>query len=94
MGGPVVTLIGKTVAGRSGWSLLCNLDLPELAAKTPEEYVAIASGLANDVSRLQKLRTGLRERIRTSPLMDGKRFAQNVEQAFREIWRQWCRRQA
>jgi len=27
MGVPIVTLIGKTVVGRAGWSLVCNLGL-------------------------------------------------------------------
>jgi predicted O-linked N-acetylglucosamine transferase (SPINDLY family) len=90
MGVPSITLIGKTVVGRAGWSQLCNLGLPELAARTPEEYVSIAGKLAADLPRLQELRAGMRERLRTSAIMDGKRFARSMEQAFRQIWRKWC----
>jgi predicted O-linked N-acetylglucosamine transferase (SPINDLY family) len=90
MGVPTVTLIGKTVVGRAGWSQLCNLGLPELAAQTPEEYVAIAEQLAGDLPRLQELRATLRNRMRASPLMDGKRFAVHMEQTYRQIWRKWC----
>ena len=36
MGVPTLTLMGKTVVGRAGWSQLCNLGLKELAATTPE----------------------------------------------------------
>jgi predicted O-linked N-acetylglucosamine transferase (SPINDLY family) len=92
MGIPTVTLIGKTVVGRAGWSQLCNLGLQELAAATPEEYVEIAVRLARDVPRLQALRAGLRERMRASPLMDGVRFARSVERAYREMLRAWCQR--
>ena len=35
MGVPTLTLVGKTVVGRAGWSQLCNLGLQELAAETP-----------------------------------------------------------
>ncbi len=92
MGVPVVTLVGQTVVGRTGWSVLCNLGLQELAAHTPEEYVALAVRLAGDLPRLQELRATMRPRLRESPLMDGKRFARNIEQAYRQMWRQWCKR--
>ena len=46
MGVPTLTLVGKTVVGRAGWSQLCNLGLQELAAETPEQYVALAARLA------------------------------------------------
>ncbi len=90
MGVPTITLIGKTVVGRAGWSQLCNLDLRELAARTPEEYVALAVQLAGDLPRLQEMRATLRGRMRASPLMDASRFAHHMEQAYRQMWRTWC----
>jgi predicted O-linked N-acetylglucosamine transferase (SPINDLY family) len=90
MGVPTLTLLGRTVVGRAGWSQLCNLDLKELAAETPEQFVALAAELAGDLPRLQELRGSLRQRMERSPLMDAKRFARNVESAYREIWRRWC----
>ncbi len=90
MGVPTLTLLGKTVVGRAGWSQLCNLDLKEMAAETPEQFVAIAAQLAGDLPRLQELRGTLRERMARSPLMDAHRFARNVEQVYRQIWRRWC----
>ena len=91
MGVPTITLIGKTVVGRAGWSQLCNLGLRELAARTPEEYVEIAANLAGDLSRLQDLRQTLRSRMVRSPLMDAPLFARNMERAFRQMWHTWCR---
>ena len=90
MGVPTLTLVGKTVVGRAGWSQLCNLGLKELAAETPEQYVALAARLAGDLPRLQELRGTLRQRMLRSPLMDAKRFARHVEQAYRQMWRRWC----
>jgi predicted O-linked N-acetylglucosamine transferase (SPINDLY family) len=81
---------GRTAVGRAGWSQLCNLDLKELAAETPEDYVALAAGLAGDLPRLQELRRTLRERMSRSPLMDAGRFARHVESAYRQMWRRWC----
>jgi tetratricopeptide (TPR) repeat protein len=93
MGVPIVTLVSKQTAfGRAGWSQLCNLDLKELAAESPEQYVALAARLVADLPRLQELRGTLRQRMLRSPLMDAKRFARNVEQAYRQMWHKWCQR--
>jgi predicted O-linked N-acetylglucosamine transferase (SPINDLY family) len=90
MGVPTITLVGKTVVGRSGWSLLCNLGLKELAAESADEYVAVAARSAGDLSRLTELRNSMRQRMLASPLMDGPRFARNMEQVYRQVWRRWC----
>jgi predicted O-linked N-acetylglucosamine transferase (SPINDLY family) len=92
MGVPVVTRLGDTVVGRAGWSQLCNLDLSELAATSDETFIQIAVDLARDLPRLARLRAALRPRMEASPLMDGARFARNLETAFRGLWAQWCER--
>jgi predicted O-linked N-acetylglucosamine transferase (SPINDLY family) len=90
MGVPVVTLVGQTVVGRAGLSQLTNLGLPELIARTPEQYVQIAADLAGNLPRLAELRRTLRARLQASPLMDAPRFARNIEAAYRQMWRNWC----
>jgi predicted O-linked N-acetylglucosamine transferase (SPINDLY family) len=91
MGVPVVTLAGSAHVSRVGVSLLCNAGLPELVAATPEDYVRLATGLASDRQRLAELRHTLRHRMEQSPLMDAPRFARDIEAAYREMWRQWCK---
>jgi predicted O-linked N-acetylglucosamine transferase (SPINDLY family) len=91
MGVPVVSLAGRTHVSRVGVSLLSNAGLPELVAKTPEDYVAIASELAANRPRLDALRAQMRSKLRSSPLLDGRRFAADVEAAYRQMWRNWCR---
>ncbi len=90
MGVPVVTLAGRTAVGRGGVSILSNLGLPELIARTPEQYVARAVAMAGDLDRLAALRAGLRERMQSSPLLDGQGYAAAVEAAFRLMWKNWC----
>jgi predicted O-linked N-acetylglucosamine transferase (SPINDLY family) len=90
MGVPVVTLVGKTVVGRAGWSQLCNLNLKELAAQTPEQFVEIAVKLAGDIPRLTELRASLRDRMLKSPLTDAKQFAAGMESIYSKLWRDWC----
>ena len=93
MGVPVVTLVGQTVAGRAGLCQLMNLGLPELIAEDADQYVQIATNLAHNRSQLVELRTTLRERMKSSPLMDQKRFTRGIETAYQEMWKRWCNQQ-
>jgi len=85
MGVPVVTMAGRTHVSRVGVSLLSSVGLTELIAQTPEEYVAIAKGLARDVPRLVELRRTMRQRMLTSPLLDGAGFVRELESAYRKM---------
>jgi protein O-GlcNAc transferase len=91
MGVPVVTLPGKTFAGRQSQSLLSTIGLPELIAATEDEYLAIIGSLAADRQRLGRLRADLRGLVRASPLCDGRQFARGFEAALRALWRQVLR---
>jgi protein O-GlcNAc transferase len=93
MGAPVVSLAGATPVSRAGLSQLTNLGLPELVAHSETEYVHIAQRLAGDPARLRELRSTLRARMKHSVLMDAPRFARQIEQVYREIWRAWCNAQ-
>ena len=90
MGVPVVSLAGQTSVGRSGLSILSSAGLPELVAKDAQQYTRIAVELAGDLPRLRRLRATLRDRLRSSPLMDASRLARHVEAAYRAMWQRWC----
>jgi protein O-GlcNAc transferase len=90
MGVPVVTRVGATVVGRAGLSQSMNLGLGELVAHSDEQFVDIALRLARDLPRVAHLRERLRARLAASPLMDGARFAAQVEAAYRSAWERWC----
>jgi predicted O-linked N-acetylglucosamine transferase (SPINDLY family) len=94
MGVPLVTLAGKHFVSRMGVSILTNAGLPELIAQNTDEYVKLATGLANDRQRLKSLRHNLRDHVVASPLMNQESFARNMETAYREMWRKWCARDA
>ena len=70
-------------AMRRSWARpLATVGMPELVAETADEYVTRATALAQDLPRLATLRGTLRDRVRTSPLVDAVRFAAAVEQAY------------
>ncbi len=90
MGVPVVTLPGRTFAGRQSQSFLSAVGQPELIAADADDYVAIVGNLCGDRRRLDDLRTTLRERMASSPLCDKVHFARSLEAAFRALWRARC----
>lgn len=94
MGVPVVTLAGNTHASRMGASILAAVELPELVAQTPEEYVNICVKLASDTHYLQTLRAELRNKMQSSLLTDASTFTRQLEAIYREIWENWCKQQS
>jgi protein O-GlcNAc transferase len=90
MGVPVITLAGIAYHSSVGTSILSNVGLPELVARTPDEYISIAINLAKDLKKLQSLRKHLRDMMTLSPLCEAKRFTEKLEMCYRRIWVKWC----
>jgi predicted O-linked N-acetylglucosamine transferase (SPINDLY family) len=80
-----INRLGRYTQAKSRKTLL--VDLLSLAADTDEAFVGAAVGLAGDLPRLALLRGDLHRRLAQSPLMDGARFARDVESALRSAWR-------
>ena len=85
MGVPVVTLLGDRFGGRHSASHLSTVGLSQLIAQDPEQYLKIVRYLCSDLPALAKLRAGLREQMKASPMCDGPRFAKNFEKLLFEI---------
>lgn len=94
MGVPVISLVGDHHMSRVGMSILSNLELEFFAAKTAEEYVAKAVGLASQTESLNKIRLSMRNRLASSVLCNNYGFARKVEQAYRTMWQDYCRQRA
>ena len=82
-----MTLAGETMLGRIGASLLTCAGLKEWVAYSEEEYVELAVKHAAVIEALGRLRAGLREQVRPTPLFDAKRFAPQLEEALFGMWR-------
>jgi len=84
MGAATVSLIGQTAPGRAGLGILTMAGFPQWTAASEDEYVEIARrGCAIP-------REEIRRRFCASPLMDHARFARNMEDAYRWMWRQYA----
>ena len=73
-----------------GASLLNCVGLGDLVAATAEDYVGIARRLAQNLAELERLRSGMRQRLSASPLCDETTFTRRLETAFRTMWQRWC----
>ena len=85
MGVPVVTLSGNSHVGRVGASLLSALGRKEWIANSEDRFVEIARELADDFPRLARLRKSLRDEMAASPLLDGLKFTQTLENLYRGL---------
>lgn len=84
---PVVTLKGKHFASKVSASILTAVGLPELIARTCEEYEQIALRLANYPEKLDELRKKLAKNRLKKPLFDTPRFVMNLETAYEAMWK-------
>ncbi|MBT22538.1 hypothetical protein CMK17_21760 [Candidatus Poribacteria bacterium] len=88
VGSPVVTLTDDSkIAHRNSSAILSPLGLNEWVAKTKDEYVEIACHWANNLEELLDIRRELRGRVLTQTA----KFVPQIEIAYREMWRRWCR---
>ena len=94
MGVPVLTAPGSRPSSRSAASILASAALPECIAAGADDYVRKAVELAGNRPRLAALRSSLRERLRSGPLMDEQGFTRGLENAYRAMWRAWVREEA
>lgn len=89
-GVPVLTLPGSLPQTRAGLSMLANVGLMQFVASSAEHFIQLASEHASQLDRLAAVRESLCAMMLASPLMDAKRFAANMEAAYRTAWRKYC----
>ena len=79
---PVLTQIGETFAGRVAASLLTAIGLPELIARTPDQFESMAIELATRPERMAAIKRRLAENRMTKPLFDTNLYTRHIESAF------------
>lgn len=79
MGVPVIVMEGQRHGARFGCSILYNVGLGELVAKSTQEYIEKAVGIANDHELIDILHSNLRKMMKKSPLMDTQEYMREIE---------------
>jgi predicted O-linked N-acetylglucosamine transferase (SPINDLY family) len=88
---PVLTQIGPTFAGRVAASLLNAIGLPELIARSREQYESIAIELAQNRERLESIKEKLARHRLTTPLFNTRLFTRHIEAAYEAMYRRYHR---
>lgn len=89
---PVVTCLGRVLAGRTSAGLLESAGVPELATQSLTDYEALALWLAADPAALAAVRTQLdHNRSSRGPVFDTNRLRRHIEAAYATMWEIWQR---
>ncbi|MEO5623165.1 MAG: tetratricopeptide repeat protein [Dokdonella sp.] len=88
MGVPVATIAGNRSIARGGMSLLSTLEMQDWVAPSRDKFVEMVREHTQAPMRMETLRKELPERMRASALMDGQRFARNLEAVYQAVWKQ------
>ncbi len=91
MGVPVLTLKGKSHAGRVGMSLLAQINMPEWIANSTKGYVRRSYLFTRDLQELVALRAQLRFQLLNCGITDAPTFVAHLESAYRAAWQAWAR---
>ena len=89
MGVPVVSYYTARHSTRFTYSLLANIGLADLASERIEDYIETAAALAGDLDLLDALHREMRDRMKTSPVMDQERYIREMEECYHAIWAAW-----
>ena len=89
MGVPVVSYYTERHSTRFTYSLLANIGLSDLASTSLSDYVETAVALAGNLDLLDALHRELRDRMKTSPVMDQERYIREMEECYRAVWNAW-----
>jgi protein O-GlcNAc transferase len=91
MGVPVITRSGLRFGSRHAAVHLRAIGLDDWIADDTDGYIDLALLKLRDLDALATLRSGLRARMRASPIMDGASLAADLADIVRTRWRAVCR---
>jgi len=83
---PVLTCLGRTMAGRMGASLVQAAGLPELIASNHLEYETKALRYATRSDLLLEVREKLVSELSTAPLFQTEQRVREIERAYETMW--------
>ncbi len=83
---PPVVMEGNDLRSRQGAAMLREVGLDDLVARNEQEYIALASRLANERAFRESMAGRIGKLMRENPpFLDGRAYARKVEDAFRAL---------
>lgn len=92
MGVPIIAIEGERMIERQTSALLHLLELKDFIASSETDYInlAIEISLKQNQNKLENIRNNLRKKMLNSFLCDAKGFTNNLELAYRNMWKIYC----
>ncbi len=63
-------------------------------AYSKEGYLQKAISISKNIGSIDSIRKNLRSVMRSSILLDGKKYTENLEMQYQRIWKEYCRKDA
>lgn len=82
MNTPIITLAGTNYVSRVGVSLLSTLGMEKYIANTMDEYITKVVELARNQPELRELHSTIREKMKSTDLLNSKSFTKHLEDAY------------
>lgn len=86
MGVPVLTILGKTFAGRVAASQVLGLGISEMITHSTEEYYLRALHIAKNHESLAEIKNRIEELRSITPLFNTKQYVQDLESLYRNFY--------
>ena len=79
---PIITISGESFASRVAKSILNQVNLNGLVVNNEKDYQNLAIDLANNKSKLEKIKSNLRKSLKNTSLYNSKEFTKNLEDIY------------
>lgn len=89
MGVPTVTIEGQHHAGRFGHAIATHLGLAEFSVSNEQAFTRRVTELVAQPEHLAELRTGMRQRMLSSPLCDHQGLTSRIDASYHSMWQSW-----
>jgi predicted O-linked N-acetylglucosamine transferase (SPINDLY family) len=90
MGVPVITKVGEQFAARNSYAFITNTGVKEGITHSDREYVELGIRLGQEKHLRHQISWQLHQSRKTSPLWDAKAFTEQMELAYRQMWKIYC----
>ena len=87
---PLVTRVGEQFAARNSYTFLRNVGVEEGIAWTNREYVEWGIKLGKEETLRREINLKLKAAKQTSPLWNTQQFTLEMEQAYQQMWINYC----
>jgi predicted O-linked N-acetylglucosamine transferase (SPINDLY family) len=88
---PLVTRVGEQFSARNSYTMMINAGITEGIAWSDAEYIEWGIKLGLDQELRKNISWKLKQAKQKSPLWRGKEFAREMENAYRQMWQDYCR---